>query len=348
VPLAPTAPYDTLATVTQLTRTALMDFIQGIQPNNVGTVNTDATGYVVTWISGNQFNANFNGVQIIINGLPYMVAMVTSPTSLRLATQAPANEVGSAYSLVIPTGDFFADSQAYVLPTVNQAWRKLLEKLDYASHPRLRPEIDLPYFPPAASSDPETQSWISWTNFFDGVNLWSPAAPPPTTGVCPVLPQDFVAPRRLYERQSVLPVGSVNPNRFMPMHPVTDGLPSGAKGTADYWWDWRSDALYFIGSMILTDKRLCYQNFLADIVPAAGGFAATQIPIMRAGRALSYYCAEIFVTPRGSLLGPDYAAKGDEAADQLTNRQAKILQAGSFRRKSVYNSSNRYSGRSRA
>jgi hypothetical protein len=347
MPLAPSAPYDTLETVTQLTRTVLADFVQNIEPNNVGTVNTDATGYLVSWVSGNQFNANFNGEEIIVKGLPYPVEMVNSPTSLRLGEEAPPNQAGSAYSLVIPTGDFFADDQAYVVPTVNQAWRKLLEKLDYASHPRLRPEIDLLYFPPAASQDLATQSWIDWTNFFDGVNLWSPTNPPPATGVCPVLPPDFVTPRRLYERQSVLPVGATNPNRFIPMHPVADGLPSQIKGTYDRWWDWREDALYFVGSMLLTDKRLAYYNFLPDIVVAEGGFASTQIPIMRAARALSYYAAAIFVTPRGSLLAASFEQMGDEAADQLPNRQAKILQAASFRRKAVYDSSGHYSRRGR-
>lgn len=161
-----------------------------------------------------------------------------------------------------------------------------------------------------------------------------------------MLPPDFVTPRRLWERQSVLPVGATNPNRFCPMHPVPDGLPSTYKGTADYWWDWREDALYFVGAQLLTDKRLVYNSFLADIVVAAGGFASTQIPIMRAARALSYYAASIFVAARGSLLAPSFEAEGDAAADQLTNRQAKILQGASFRRKSVYNSSNRYSGTS--
>jgi hypothetical protein len=347
MPLAPQAPYDSLAKVTELTRIALADFIQNIQPNNVGTVSTDATGYIVSWVSGNTFSALFDTETIIINGLPYPVQMVLSPTSLRLGAQAPANQVGVNYSLVIPTGDFFADNQAYVVPTVNLAWRQLLEKLDDASHPRLRPEIDLLYFPPAASSDLATQSWIDWTNFFDGVNLWSPANPPPTTGVCPVLPPDFVTPRRLLERQSLLPVGATNPNRFTPMHPAADGLPSEIKGTRDYWWDWREDALYFVGSTLLTDKRLIYNNFLADITVAAGGFAATPIPIMRSARALSYYAAAIFVTPRGgAATAADFTAKGDAAADQLTNRQAKILQGASFRRKSVYNSSNRYQGTS--
>src|SRR5579859_659931 len=126
MPLPPSAPYDSLATVTQLVRTLLGDFTANIQPNNAGVVNTN--NLLVTWVSGNQFTALMNNTQIIINGAPNTVAMVTSPTTLNLVASAGV-QAGVAYTLVIPTGDFFADSQAYVVPTVNLAWRKLQKKL---------------------------------------------------------------------------------------------------------------------------------------------------------------------------------------------------------------------------
>lgn len=328
MPLAPTAPYDTLATVTALTRTALADFIAGIQPNNVGVVNVN--GLVVTWVSGNQFTANFNSVQIIINGNPYTVAMVNSPVSLTLVQNAGVTN-GLAYSLVVPTGDFFADSQAYVLQTVNLAWRKLQRKLADKGHPRLENEALLTLLPVVASLDPASECWINWTNFYDGKNLWSPAAPPPS-GACPVLPADFIAPLQLKERPSVA-AGSTNFSRLRPMHPAPNSLTGRQKGTWNRFWDWREDAIYFPGSITLMDLWSRYNAFLADIAVAAGGFAATPIPIMRCADALAQYSAAIFVAPRGSLLAPNFDAAGDAAVDQITNTFAKLQQRASYSRK---------------
>jgi hypothetical protein len=335
VPLAPSAPYDTLATVTALARVALADFIQGIQPNNVGTVNTDATGYIVSWVSGSQFNANFNGVQIIVNGMPYTVAIVTSPTSLRLQQQAPPNQAGSAYSLVIPTGDFFADTQAYVLPTVNLAWRKLQKKLADKGHPRLESETVLSNLPIVANLDPVSECWVNWTQFFDGLNLWTPAAPPPGAQ-CPVLPPDFIAPLRLKERQYVSGEGvggTINYNRMRDMHPAPNSLKGRQKGSRSRYWDWREDAIYFPGSIVPMDMWARYNAFLPDIVLAAGGFGATPVPIMRCAEALAQYAAAIFVTPRASLLGPNFEAAGDAAVDQITNAFAKLQQRASYSRR---------------
>lgn len=331
MPLAPSAPYDTLATVTALTRVALADFIAGIQPNNGGTVNTDVTGYIVSWGSGNQFTANFNGVQIIINGVPNVVAMVLSPVSLRLVNAAAPNQVGSAYSLVVPTGDFFADSQAYVLPTINLAWRKLQTKLADKGHPRLESEALLTLLPVVGNLDPASECWINWTNFFDGKNLWSPAAPPPS-GPCPVLPQDFLAPLQLKERPSVA-AGSTNFSRLRPMHPAPNSLKGRAKGTWNRFWDWRVDAIYFPGSLALMDLWSRYNAFLADIAVAAGGFGATPVPILRCADALAQYSAAIFVAPRGSLLAPNFEAAGDAAVNQITNTFAKLQQRASYSRR---------------
>lgn len=327
--IPPSAPYDTLATVTGQTRIVLADWVQGIQPNLTGTVNT--SGLIVTWVSGNKFTALLNGVLMTINGLPYKISTVLSPTSLSLVASAGA-QAGVAFSAIIPTGDIFSDDQAYVLPTVNLAWRKLQKKLDYSSHPRMRNEVDIFSLPVAGSSDPATRQWISWTQFFDGV----------TTTNSPTLPTDFLAPMRLRERQSVT-IGQVNPNRFSDMFPATDGLPLCTKGSRNGWWDWREDALYFVGSILNMDLHIDYQAFLPDIAVAGGGFGSTSIPIMRCSDALAYYTAAIFVEPRGgAMTAPSFMAKGDAATDALTNRQGKVLQRGSYRRRAVYDSAGQY------
>lgn len=333
MPLAPQAPYDTLATVTSQTRTFLGDYIQGINPNVAGTVNTN--GLAVTWVSGNKFTYLLNDMPMLINGVPYVVAQVTSATTLQLVATAGV-QAAVAYSAVLPTGDIFADSQAYVLPTINLAWRKLQQKLDHASHPRTRNETVLYSLPVVGSIDPAVQQYVNWTSFFDGKNLWTPAAPPPN-GVCPVLPGDFMSPHELWERQSV-GVGVVNPLGFKPMNPTVGRLPARVKGSWNGLWDWREDAIYFIGAILPLDVRISYRAFLADIA-VSGSFATTPIPIMRSADALAYYSAAIFVEPRGSTTAAaGFYAKGDLAVDVINNRQGKLLQYANVRRRATYTS----------
>lgn len=319
------APYDTLAMVTAYVRTILADYIAGIDPAPQGTGNVTGTT-TLTWVSGPKFDIYFVGAEIQVGLQANTVAAVPSPTTLILAN-ATTNAAGVAWSATIPTGDIFADSQAYVVPTVNLGWRKLQKKLDTDSHPRLRGEVIIPSLPVAASADPAAQQWIDWTGFFDGV----------TKKATPALPQDFLSPLRLYERQSV-PAG-VNPNDFQPMHPVSDGLPSCDHSSYNRWWDYHDDKIFMVGAILPTDWRVQYQKFFADLVPAAGGFGATPIPIMRSAEALGYYTASAFVEARGGTLSATWDARGDDATDPLTNRQAKLQQRENTRRRSVYNSS---------
>jgi hypothetical protein len=326
MPLAPQAPYDSLATITQMVRTLLGDYVQNIQPFNQGVVSTNAIA--VTWVSGNQFSAQMNGAPIVINGVAYTVAMVTSPTTLNLV-QTAGVQVNSPYTLVIPAGDFFADSQPYVLPTINLAWRRLQTKLADKGHPRLENTAILTSLPVIANLDPAVEQYINWMGFFDGVTLQTPG----TLAGCPVLPPDFISPLKLEERMSVAGATAQSPNlnRMLPMRPAADGLRSRAKGTYNRVFDWRQDAIYFRGATLPLDLKIRYAAFLPDIAVGAS-FAATPVPIMGAAESLANYSASIFVTPRGSSLASAFDAAGDEALLQITNMQAKLQQRASYSR----------------
>jgi hypothetical protein len=297
-------------------------------------VNTN--GLTVTWVSGDKFTYLFNGISLVIGGTPYPVASVNSPTSITLGNSAGV-QAGVAYSGTLPTGDVFADSQAYVVPTINLAWRRLLEKLDVASHPRLRKEIVLFQIPATTNLDPASQQWIDWTNFFDGSNELNPD----TTVGLPTLPQDFMAPLEIWERQSAGDSSVLNLLGFQEMNPTVGHLQALAKSNYNGVWDWRDDALYVRGATIPTDWRLSYRKYLGDIIPVDEGFDATPIPIMRSARALSYYAAAEFVEPRGGTLAAGWYAQGDEAVEMLNNRAAKTLQFTNVRRRAVYNSGGR-------
>lgn len=330
MPLLQQTPYDTLATVTQMVRTLLGDFIQSIQPNNAGTVNVNAGGLSISWVSGNQFTALMNGVAITINGVPNVIAMVTSPTTATLVNQA-AVAAGVPYALIIPTGDIFADDQAYVLPTINLAWRKLQKKLADRGHPRLENTVILTGLPVVANLDPAVECYINWLGCFDGVTFWTPA----TLIACPTLPQDWIMPLHLDERQSLAGATAQNPNLnvMRPMRPAANGIKSRAKASWNRYFDWREDALYFRGSVVSMDIKARYAAYLADLNPAGANFANVQVPIMNAADALANYAASLFVTPRGSLLGPGFDAAGDAALAQITNAFAKLQQRASYSRR---------------
>jgi hypothetical protein len=314
--LGSSAPYDSLEDVAQLTRTYLGDYIAGIQSAVAGTVTT--AGTAVTWISGSQFSYLFNGVSLIIGGTPYPVAQVLSPTSLVLL-QTAGVQVGVAYSGSLPTGDIFSDQQAYVLPTINAAWRKLQKKLADKGYPRFKKETVITSIPIVADTNPASQCWMDWSNFFDGLG------PPVTT---PVLPGDLISPTTIWERQTGMQAN------FCIMRLVGDGLYDRIKGSWNRMWDWHDDKLFFAGSLLLMDFRVAYNAFLADIVPDANGWAFTAVPIMRCEEALAWYSAESFVIPRGGgALAPSYAQSGDQATDAITNQWAKTQQRSSYSRK---------------
>ena len=321
MPLPPPnpAPYDTLETVTSLTRTILADYIAGVVPNPQGTCNT--AGTAVTWVSGPQFDIYFNGAPFFVNGVLYSVFAVNGPTSLTLNSSA-GTQNGVAWSATIQAGEIFADTQPYVVPTINLGWRKLQKKLSDKGHARLENEVLIVNLPVMTNRDPAAQQWINWTGFFDGTNLQK----------TPTLPPDFISPLRLWERPRVYPA-TPNLSLLRPMHPAPDDLRANIKGSWNRYWDWRNDAIYLPGSILAMDLRLSYTSYLADIVPANGGFTATIIPILRCAEALAYYAAAEFVNPRGGVLGQTFEAKGDAAVDALTNTFAKMQQRASFSRR---------------
>ena len=319
MPLPPPnpAPYDTLATVTSLTRTILADYIAGLIPNPQGSCNVNGTQ--VTWVSGPQFSIYFIGAPFVVNNVPYVVFAVTGPTTLILASAAGVQNA-VAWTATIPTGEIFNDAQAYVLPTINLGWRKLQKKLTDKGHPRMEGEAIISNLPVVTNLDPGVQQYINWSGTFDGTNFQQ----------TPTLPGDFIAPLRLWERPYV---AGTNLNRFRPMHPAPDALRSSINGSWNRYWDWRNDAVYLHGSTIAMDLRARYSSYLPDIVAAGGGFGSTIVPILRCAEALAYYAASEFVNPRGGVLGTTFEAKGDTAIDQITNSFAKLQQRASFHRK---------------
>lgn len=79
--------------------------LNSLNPNNSdtgttlsGDLDTDSTGFIVSWVSGSFFVPAMEGQSITINSQQATVATVTSPTSLVLTGQVTANQSGVAFS----------------------------------------------------------------------------------------------------------------------------------------------------------------------------------------------------------------------------------------------------------
>ena len=151
------------------------------------------------------------------------------------------------------SGDVLTDVQPFSQQMANSAWRRLQDLLADHGFQRLKQEAIFPAVPAVTSSDFGSQTFISWSEFFDGTD--------PQTS--PVLPQDMIAPYDLWERVT----GSTG--NYSPMDQLLNGLPTIAKGTLNRVWEWREETIYLPGATNTTDIRLRYAAYLVDFQTAA-------------------------------------------------------------------------------
>ncbi len=215
-------------------------------------------------------------------------------------------------------GDILTDSAPFTLTYVNAAWRRLQELLVNFGFAWFKPETILANVLPVSGTDPGTQVYINWSNYFDGTTLQS----------SPVLPQNLMAPLVLWERMH----GSNG--SFFPMDRLDNGLPAVPKSQLNRSWEWRNGAIYMPGATNATDLRIRYAAFLADfILPSstspATPYANQPIPIVRALNAFAWYICSEVAKARGDVDAADFDMKGQTAAKyiwDLDPMQARSIQ----------------------
>src|SRR6185312_2552428 len=133
---------------------------------------------------------------------------------------------------VAPTagGNLLADNATYTLANFNAAYRFAQRKV--------------------ANADPATFVYLNWTNYSDGVNLYT----------TPVLPPDMIMPLRCWQRLS-----GDTASPFIPVGQSNDGLPAVAQSAYFQSWEWRNNQLQFPGALQANDIRMLYQKFYPDI-----------------------------------------------------------------------------------
>ncbi len=198
-------------------------------------------------------------------------------------------------------GQVVGNTQAFSQQVVNDAWRKMQGRLADLRYSGLQTEIVYTAVPATATTDPAAQSRIDFTGFWNGAGSVSD----------PVLPQSFIRPYALSERQN----GTAN--LFTEMDPLLYQIPRVTKANWNRQWLWRHNAIYLPGALVATDIAMVYAELLADFDDDADPWFTQPIPILNCIDALAdYICREIYVA-RGDL------AKA--AAMQLTAQDSADL-----------------------
>jgi hypothetical protein len=198
----------------------------------------------------------------------------------------------------------------------NGGWRKFQATLAQLGHSRSKNSAVLLAMPVKANLDPAIQTSLSWTGCFDGTSYY----------VSPCLPQDFILPLRIWERQNGLQAPFGGPRDAM--HCALDGLQSRTVGPFNYEWEWRGDTLYFLGSLLVVDFKIEYASFLADFVTQGSGAGQVlwynqPVPVMRCLSPLANYIAYEFAKPRGDIDAASFQADAEEETKQLFNLEVR-------------------------
>lgn len=215
------------------------------------------------------------------------------------------------------SGKILLNTQAFTQKLVNSAWRKFQEYLGNLGCTEFIQEDLVLALPVTTNLDPASQVYINWFGYFDGTTLQ------PT----PVLPQNFMSPLKVLERQN----GTQAP--FVPMEMFFDGLPSWNKGPRNRMWEWRRESLYMPGSTFLMDLRLRYITYLGDFVDSGSTpWFGTAVPVMRCQDSLSMFiCSEIANT-RDDMDADKWRQKAEDTARLFMNRDQRMKQRGNTRR----------------
>lgn len=226
----------------------------------------------------------------------------------------------SLKTLLPVSGKLLDNGQIFIQQTFNTAYRKCQAFLADKGYARLIDEVIIQALPVVASLDPAIQTWLSWSGYFDGANLFQQ----------PALPQGFNHPIKIWERWSNQNAQFGNP----PMEKFLDGIPACSKTTAIRFWEWRNDAIYMPGSQMVEDLRIRFVMFFPDLVDAGPTQWYQQpVPIVRVSDGLSWFlCAELAGARGDQVAEQDFTRKGEDALRQVFNLDVKANQRVNVRR----------------
>ena len=238
------------------------------------------------------------------------------------------NDTGAGATNTPGEGQILVDNSTlapFTIPFVNSAIRKVYREMGISGVATLiQDNIILSGLTPVngpqglAVPDPAIQVSVTYTGYNDGSG---------TINAALQIPANVLAVLKLWERQT----NSGNP--FVEMDQAQGGLPSRFQVTAFNQWEYRSDAIYMVGSVLTNDIRMRCEVQLAGAVSGAGtDFASLSVPILDCTDAVAWSIVELYA----ARLEPEFLetakAHSDEEIGKLVARQVRQKQSVPYHR----------------
>ena len=242
-------------------------------------------------------------------------------------TSAKVRLLDKTMNSLLPVSPRILDAnEFFTLQAVNNAWRYEQDRLRELGYSELTNETVIPNITPVYGTDPATLIWLSWVGYFNGNAL--------NTAI--YLPSDFDHPLKIWERWSGEDAEFTDP----PMQKILDGLPMVQKTSGMRFWEWRSGAIYSLGSQVNEDLRIRYAKYFPDFADIGTTRWLNQpIPIVRGADALSWFiCAEfalsqIGVNQNAAEAVEIFQQKGEGALDRIFNLDVRADQRVNVQRR---------------
>jgi hypothetical protein len=245
----------------------------------------------------------------ILIPLPAPSAPYSTVSTVLDLTRARVND-----AIATAGGEILTNTAPFTQTFMNGAWRRFQAYLANLGFSRFRTRTILTNFPVVGTQDPSSQTFLNWSEYFDGVSYYIP-------NDVSVLPQDFILPLKIGERQT----GSNQKFRHMQMH--LDGLPNERKCPWNQFWDWRDDKIFMPGSLANMDFEIEYSRYLTDFITVGEiQWYQQPVPIMRCESSLSNYTAYEFTKSRVDVDAAVFMADAKADAMYLFNNEVGMKQ----------------------
>lgn len=262
-----------------------------------------------TYIYGDTANAVLNTARSRVSDL--IITPVGSPTGSDPDQQF--TQVGGGTLLAELNTDSTLCLRTQII--FNSAYRKFQQYLANLGWRGNIQTLTITGIPANMNVDLSAQTWLSWNGCFNGS----------TFSANPALPSSFIAPLKIRERVN----GTTA--QFTPMITALDGLRNvGSRSVLNRQWEWRNNALWFIGATGATDLQIRCKTYYPDL--AATGSPSTPwyyqiVPIPGCLTPLAWFVAYEVCFPRGDEPGASGAlAQAQDEAGKLFNDQARADQ----------------------